>query len=288
MARKFLFALCLIGITSLARADVTVVSSVRPLQFIAAAIVGDGDRTISLIGASDSPHSFALTPQDRLAIDQADILLWVSPGFELYLADLFTALEGNKSVITVADLPGLTRQEFEDGSLDPHVWLDPDNAVAIAGTLSARLSEMYPQQADSYQQALQAFTESTDENWMQIEQIISDARRSNYMVYHEAYQYFEAALGISGGGALVHNPELEPGMREVIALREQVAELDPNCIILEPDASLALVDTLVQDPDIARVTIDLLGNNIDVGPAAYPELLMQVARGFQSCFKAGD
>ena len=104
MARKFLFALCLIGITSLARADVTVVSSVRPLQFIAAAIVGDGDRTISLIGASDSPHSFALTPQDRLAIDQADILLWVSPGFELYLADLFTALEGNKSVITVADL----------------------------------------------------------------------------------------------------------------------------------------------------------------------------------------
>ncbi len=288
MFRNPLIAFSLLCLSSFVQADVTVVSSVRPLQFIAAAIVGDRGTASALIGTSDSPHSFALTPQDRLAIAQSDVLLWIAPEFEIYLSDLFVDQAEEKSVITVRDLPAVTALTFEDGIFDPHVWLDPDNGILIATALTETLSAQIPQQAGEFRVALARFTEAVDDTREQIQRDLQRSEPASYMVYHEAYQYFETEFGLVAGGALVHNPELEPGMREVIALRQQVEEVSPKCIILEPDASLALVDTLVQDPDIARISIDLLGYDIEVSSNAYEELLIRVADGFQSCFNAGN
>lgn len=269
-----------------AYAQVSVISTIRPLEFIVTAIVGDSGSTLSLISASDSAHSFALTPQDRLALEQAEILLWIAPEFELYLTGLFTGLKNEKTVITVAQLPGLKLHYFEDGSLDPHLWLNPANGIVIARALTAELEQRFPQQQQLFRTRLANLEQSLEQLTQELKQDFASASGISYLVYHEAYQYFETAMGLQNAGALLHNPEIEPGIRGLMTLRQLVASSNPACIILEPDSSVALVDTVVQDLDIPRVTIDLLGYDIDNSEFAYAELIQSVATGFNECFYA--
>lgn len=284
-ARIFL-VLVFFYLSQIASAQVSVVSTIRPLEFIASAIVGNGSDTVSLIDYSDSPHSFSLTPQDRLAIEQADILLWIAPEFELYLEDLFSGLENEKQVITVSQLPEITLHDFEDGNLDPHLWLDPGNGILIATALVTELSKIYPQQEQELRERLSDFKLTMNNLERELAQTFSQRGKTSYLVYHQAYQYFEAVTGLQNSGELLHNPEVEPGMRELLELRALVSSSDPACIILEPDSSEALVNTLVQESSVKRVTIDLLGYNIPDSESAYRELLESVASGFKACFSA--
>lgn len=282
--QSMILMFCLSGAASpvYGQQQISVVTTIRPLEFISAAIVGESGSS-SIIGLNDSPHSFSLTPQTRLALEQADILLWIAPQFEIYLEELFADFKAEKTVITAAELPGLTRHEFADGQLDPHLWLDPNNGIRIATALAKELSSLYPDQQQRFASRLADFEAETSRRWTELQQEFTGYSDTSYLVYHEAYQYFESSVGISSRGALVHNPELEPGMREVLELRNLVNTSEPSCIILEPDSSAALVDTLVQDPAIPRVTIDLLGYDIASSATAYVDLINLVASGFKDC-----
>ena len=278
---------CGILLSAQSRAQVLVVSSVRPLQFIAAAIVVDADATYT-INSGGSVHHRSLTPRDRLRLQQADLVLWIDPEVETHLAALLAGQSRRQTVIRITALPELTLHRFEQDRIDPHLWLNPHNALQIARQLQVKLSDLMPENAAAYRQRLQQFEAVVQAAWPPMVASLQSLTSTDYAVYHDAYRYFEQAVGISHSLSLLQNPELPPGLRDVPAIQQQVAAQDLRCIILEPDSSWQLVDTLTDQQAIRRVTIDPLGHQIPAGDQAYLQLLQQVTSGFQSCLAPGS
>ena len=284
------YSTCFLGIligfffTAESMAQVSVVSTVRPLQFISQAILLDGDQSYAIENDSHAAHSITLSPQDRIQLSNADLVLRISDQFEIYLSEVLQTSTSDHSTITAVDIPGLTLHSQPNGELDPHLWLDPDNARLIAARLTAELVKIAPNKAAAYQSRLDAFETRLQAQWQNLE--LGNAAEVSYAVYHDAYQYIEAPMGLSPAVVLLDNPEVEPGMRDVIAKRQQLEAADPQCILLEPESEQGMVDTMLQTLAPKRITIDILGATIEEGDSAYLNLLNHVTEGFSNCMSA--
>ena len=85
ITNTFLSSFCLFALS--AAAEVNVTTSIRPLQLIAQAIIEDRGTVRAVTNAQDSAHGFTLTPSDRLNFETADLLLWISPEFEVQITN---------------------------------------------------------------------------------------------------------------------------------------------------------------------------------------------------------
>jgi zinc transport system substrate-binding protein len=155
-------ALLMFSLHSLAQPSV--VTSIKPLQMIAAAVMDGVAQPAVLIPSNQSPHHYVLRPSDVARASNADILLWVGEPMETYLATLFSDLDGGATVLEAASLEGLRLQapgggllQEDESRYDTHLWLNSANAVLIAERLAAELVRRDPANAAAYQANLTAF-----------------------------------------------------------------------------------------------------------------------------------
>ena len=266
-----------------AAAEVSVAVTIRPLQFIAGAIVGDQGSVVSIVDRQDSPHSYSISPSDRVNLEGADLSLRIGPGFEVFLSELMEPGVTGGSVLTVLTLPGLTLHRLGNGQTDPHLWLDPDNALVIGRALAVRLADLDPANQAHYRRNLEHFQQQIDALTRQLTQRFSAPAPAAFLVYHDAYQYFEKRFDLSHGLSLLADPEVQPSMREILSTRSAIASLAPRCLFMEIDSDPALVDTMLGGRRLNTVVVDLLGYGIDTGTDGYIELIEAVAEDFATC-----
>ena len=267
--------------SNLASAQVSIATTVRPLQLIAESIVGESGTVTSIVGRQDSPHQFVLTPSDRLAIASADLLIWIGPELEVYLADFLNDESRSGSIITVLENPALTIHKIND-EIDAHFWLNSDNGIALAKEIKDRLIEIDQAQAAQYQSRFESFVAEIETTNRDLTERFSTSH-NNYLVYHNAYQYFERQFGLQHSVALLADPETQPGIQHILRTRELVENSMPNCLLVEPESSMELVTTLTDGMDIRTVSVDHLGYDVLPSDNPYRQLLLQVAESFESC-----
>ena len=267
--------------SNLASAQVSIATTVRPLQLIAESIVGESGTVTSIVGRQDSPHQFVLTPSDRLAIASADLLIWIGAELEVYLADFLNDESRSGSIITVLENPALTIHKIND-KIDAHFWLNSDNGIALAKEIKDRLIEIDQAQAAQYQSRFESFVAEIETTNRDLTERFSTSH-NNYLVYHNAYQYFERQFGLQHSVALLADPETQPGIQHILRTRELVENSMPNCLLVEPESSMELVTTLTDGMDIRTVSVDHLGYDVLPSDNPYRQLLLQVAESFESC-----
>jgi zinc transport system substrate-binding protein len=267
--------------SNLASAQVSIATTVRPLQLIAESIVGESGTVTSIVGRQDSPHQFVLTPSDRLAIASADLLIWIGPELEVYLADFLNDESRSGSIITVLENPALTIHKIND-KIDAHFWLNSDNGIALAKEIKDRLIEIDQAQAAQYQSRFESFVAEIETTNRDLTERFSTSH-NNYLVYHNAYQYFERQFGLQHSVALLADPETQPGIQHILRTRELVENSMPNCLLVEPESSMELATTLTDGMDIRTVSVDHLGYDVLPSDNPYRQLLLQVAESFESC-----
>ena len=267
--------------SNLASAQVSIATTVRPLQLIAESIVGESGTVTSIVGRQDSPHQFVLTPSDRLAIASADLLIWIGPELEVYLADFLNDESRSGSIITVLENPALTIHKIND-EIDAHFWLNSDNGIALAKEIKDRLIEIDQAQAAQYQSRFESFVAEIETTNRDLTERFSTSH-NNYLVYHNAYQYFERQFGLQHSVALLADPETQPGIQHILRTRELVENSMPNCLLVEPESSMELATTLTDGLDIRTVSVDHLGYDVLPSDNPYRQLLLQVAESFESC-----
>lgn len=283
MPKSYLILLLTTLLCSLSRADVSIVTTIKPLQMIAEAVVQEYGSVSSILGSQQSPHHFTVSPSDRIALARADMVVWIGPQFETHISDFFDQAAFKAKTITAIETPGLQLHTVGDGQLDAHLWLDSSNALRIAAAIAARAAEMDPVNAASYRENLQKFGVEIESRNQQTVQRFRAPFDANYAVYHNAYQYFERQFGLQHDMVILQDPELQPGIREIIELRTQVDELQPSCLLLEPDSSLELVSTVLNGHELKLITVDLLGANINTSENAYSEFIANIAEDFYQC-----
>ncbi|MGL4318768.1 MAG: zinc ABC transporter substrate-binding protein [Pseudomonas sp.] len=297
-----LVLLCLFSLT--ARAEVQVLTSIKPLQLIAAAVQEGVGTPGVLLPPGASPHNFALRPSDVRRVQSADLLYWIGPDMETFLPRVLASRQA--PAVAVQGLPGLTLRHFgegehehehehasgdadhdehdhahQPGSLDAHLWLLPANARVIAAKMAADLTAADPANAARYQANLQAFGQRLDALDTQLKTRLAPLAGKPFFVFHEAFDYFEAAYGLQHVGVFSVASEVQPGARHVAAMRERLQAAGPSCVFSEPPLRPRLAETLSAGLPVKLAELDGLGAQAQ----SYEQLLDGLATGMAACLE---
>jgi ABC-type Zn2+ transport system substrate-binding protein/surface adhesin len=166
---------------------------------------------------------------------------------------------------------------------DPHVWLDPVNAKAMIHEIEEALIEADPANASAYEANAEAMMSKLDNLVAEIDAELQPVKGRGYVVFHDAYQYFENRFGVSAVGSITVSPEVLPGAERVAELREKVRNLDATCVFSEPQFEPKLVMTITENTNAGTGVLDPLGASIDDGPELYFTLIRNMAKSLKDC-----
>ena len=167
------------------------------------------------------------------------------------------------------------------GEHDIHFWLDPEIAKTIVSIASEELSEIDPANKSIYSSnAANAIND--------LDQLIDNTRSkinsdATYIVFHDAYQYFEQRFGIEVIGALTVNPEVLPGAKQLAEIREVIEHESVNCLFSEPQFNPSIAETIASDTGIKSAVLDPLGAELEPGKDLYFDLIGDMASSFENC-----
>ena len=167
------------------------------------------------------------------------------------------------------------------GEFDAHVWLDPMNAQAIVLEMAHELSKIDSTNKDIYELNAQKLTSSLDALMERANQIIPE--KPSFIVFHDAYQYFENRFGIRSEGALTLNPDVLPGAKQIAEIQELIEHENVKCIFSEPQYNPKIIEVLAEDMNVSTGIIDPLGASIDKGPSMYNSLILDISNSLEDC-----
>ena len=309
--------------TLAARADAPdEVVSIKPIHSLVAAIMqGVGEPGLIVEGAA-SPHTYALKPSNAAALQEADIVFWVGHGLEAFLEKPLESLGGNATVVELEDAPGLEKLSFREGGpfeahehegeeghdhaheghshgeeghahgeeagydhgeFDMHLWLDPDNARAIAAEVAKVLSEKDPANAQAYEKNLSGLTERLAALDKEIAETVAPVKDKPFIVFHDAYQYFEHHYGVKTAGSITVSPETLPGAERLTQIRDKVKTLGATCVFAEPQFEPKLVNVVIEGTPAKSGTLDPEAATLEPGPELYFTLMRTIATSLRDC-----
>ncbi|WP_236187317.1 zinc ABC transporter substrate-binding protein [Pseudomonas protegens] len=294
----FTFSLFAIGS---AQAEVRVLTSIKPLQLIAAAVQDGVAVPEVLLPPGASPHNYALRPSDVRKVQSVDLLYWIGPDMEGFLPRV---LKGRSlPSVAVQDLPGMRLRHFAEdshshaedadehdhdhrpGTLDAHLWLSPVNARVIATRMTADLSASDPANAARYQNNLKAFSERLDALDARLKARLAGIAGKPYFVFHEAFDYFEDAYGLKHAGVFSVAAEVQPGAQHVAAMRARLQQVGKTCLFSEPPLRPRLAETLVAGLPVKLAELDALGGYTPATAQGYEQVLEKLGNDLAGCLE---
>ena len=167
------------------------------------------------------------------------------------------------------------------GEFDAHIWLDPVNAKKMVLEIAHELSDLDPNNKVKYENNANATIKSLDELVDSNKKILS--KDISYVVFHDAYQYFEKRFGVIPAGALTLNPDVLPGAKQIADIQDVINDKGIKCIFSEPQYNPKIIETIGNDMKISTGVMDPLGAYIDAGPSMYSDLINGIANSIKDC-----
>ena len=164
-----------------------------------------------------------------------------------------------------------------------HFWLDPENAELMVSEIARVLSEVDPDNAAAYAANAEATIARFDALQAELTATLAPVADKPFLVFHDAYQYFENRFGLEIAGTITVSPDAMPGAARIDELRAKVSELGATCVFAEPNFEPAIVSTVVEGTEAKAGTLDPEGASLDEGPDLYPELLRGLGRSLVDC-----
>ena len=174
-------------------------------------------------------------------------------------------------------------EDHEHGGYDPHLWLDPANAIAIARAVADRLIALDPANEAAYETNLAALTDAIGRLDAAMAATLAPVHDAPYIVFHDAYQYLDQHYGLAGVGSITLDPEQAPGAARLAAIRARLAEADVVCAFAEPQVDPGLLETAIEGTNVRIATLDPEGIALEPGPALYAQLMDGLARTMAAC-----
>ena len=291
----------LISYSSL-NAEVKVVTTIKPIHSLVAGVM-DGLGSPSLIvDGSNSPHNFSLKPSHAKMIEDAEIIFWVGEDLETFMIKSLESIANNATKVSFMDLDSIIKLKFKeenilevegydddhdnhdkhaDGEFDAHIWLDPKNAIEIVNEIAKTLSLKDPNKKNVYYSNAEKLNHSLNEL---IEKInLSINKDARFIVFHDAYQYFEKRFDVSSAGALILNEEALPSAKKVSEIHKIIKKQNINCIISEPQFNPNIIKSIAQDSSILTRSFDPLGSSFDTNKNLYFEMILSLSNSLKDC-----
>ena len=308
----FIFVIPLLWFNlAMAASDLKVVVSIKPFHSLVSTVMQGVSEPALLLNGNNSPHTYSLRPSAAVKLQNADLVFWGGENLEGFLAKPIHSLAAGARVVSFEDTPGLILRPFRSvkewqeldpeskndqdhvkkrkinrlPGNDPHIWLDPLNAQKITQYLVQILSEFDPENVNTYHSnGKKTILRLSDLN-IQLETKMSSVSSKPYIVFHDAYQYFEKRYQLNPIASVTVSSGTSTSVGRLIDIRKKIKIKKVLCIFTEPQFSPKLVQTVISGTAVKKGILDPIGTSISPGPEMYFTLLNNISHSISTCFK---
>ena len=173
--------------------------------------------------------------------------------------------------------------EHDHGAYDPHTWLSPKNAMTWLNAIAGQLSAVDPDNAGAYFANAAAGRAEIEVLMGDVTAILDPLRNGRFIVFHDAYQYFEQDFNFPASGALSISDASDPSPARIAEIRDRIAEQGIDCVLAEPQFNPGLIATVLDGTDAQTGILDPIGSDLEPGSALYPDMIRNLAKALASC-----
>ncbi|MGX3021733.1 zinc ABC transporter substrate-binding protein ZnuA [Ursidibacter sp. B-7004-1] len=315
MFKRTALSIALLSVTATTNADV--LTTIKPLGFIASAITDGVTETKVLLPTSASPHDYSLKPSDIEKLKSANLVVWVGEEMESFLEKSIDNLAKEK-VLTLEDVEEIkhivehAKEDKEEHhnhehkhehshthkhehnhahghdhhhnhDKDWHIWLSPEASEKIAEQIAMRLSQQMPEQKAKIEKNLANFKVALNTKNTEITKQFANVKEKGYYTFHDAYGYFEKTYGLSSLGSFTINPTIAPGAKTLNTIKKNITKNKAVCLFAEPQFTPKVIESLSKGTSAKVGQLDPLGAKVELGKDAYPQFLQSLADQFSEC-----
>ena len=287
-----------------AKAELQVVTSIKPIHSLASLLM-DGIGTPKLIvDGSNSPHNFTLKPSHAKMLQNADLVFWVGENIETFLEKPLGTVAKKAKKIELMEINQIKKIKFREknifedhhddhghkkhddhghahGEHDPHIWLDPLNAKVILKVMAKNMKMMDKKNSAKYDANLKKANAKIDGLISEINKVVN--KNAKYVVFHDAYQYFEKRFGLKTLGALTVNTDALPGAEQLKDIRKVIKKKNAKCIFSEPQFNPKIIKAIAKDTNIKTGVLDPLGADLQNNKDLYFKLIKNLSYSLRKC-----
>ncbi|CAO3415719.1 zinc ABC transporter substrate-binding protein ZnuA [Azospirillum doebereinerae] len=290
-----------------------VVVSIKPIHSLVASVMQGVGEPALLVRGGASPHTYTLKPSDAKALSTADLVVWVGPEMESFLEKPLASNAAKATVVTLMTVPGMALLDAREGGaweahdhghehghgdhkkkdahdhdgdhdeVNTHLWLDPVNARRIVTATAEALAAKDAANAEAYRTNAERALHSIDALDAELKATLAPVAAKPFVVFHDAYQYYEARYNLSAVGSITVNPDRRPSAKRLSAIRAKIAGLEASCVFAEPQFEPALVRTVTEGTKARTGVLDPEGADLPEGVALYPALMRNLAASLRGC-----
>ena len=303
------------GVNVFATETTGVISTIQPINSLVSAIIGNTGKSITIIPSEQSPHDFKLKPSDVKVLQNGNIIFYVSNHLESSITKVFKNLPKNIKLINLMEESGVNHLAIRDNDAwerhdhhghddhdvhdkhgkkhddhddhekedDVHVWLSPDNAIKIVQKVNKVLSLYFPENSKIYNDNTTKFIDKIRNLKMELVKELSPIKNKPYIVFHDAYQYFEKTFELNAVGSVALEGDIASSPKQISIIKDKIVKSKASCVFQEPQFDSKLVKIVVEGTDAKIGTLDPLGVNISENKDFYLQLLTNMTKSLKEC-----
>ena len=298
---------CTVGFVQGAE-PLSVVVSIKPIHALVAGVMQGVAEPKLLVKGAGSPHNYSLRPSEARALANADLVIWIGPQLESFLEKPLDALGKNAKQLTLLEIVEGPLLKLREGGaweghqheheadhheheadqhehendlhtyeVNPHLWLSPLLAKQIVSSTARMLSELDPTHQQQYAENSARVQARLDKLHIELKNRLDSVKTVPYVVFHDAYHYFENEYGLNAVGSITVDAERTPGAKRIAEIRAKIKALQARCVFSEPQFESRLVQTVIEGTGARAAVLDPLGANLSPGEDSYFMLLNNLA-----------
>ncbi len=301
-------------------ADVpNVAADIAPVHSLVSRVMEGVGAPKLVIKSGASPHDYRLRPSEAKALQDADLVFWMGEELTPWMNGALETLASKASITTLLDQEGVTLHDFRESALfeahdhdedkdhkdhddhddhdddkdhkdhddhgghDPHAWLSPENAKLWLNIIASKLSVADPQNAASYFMNAAAGQAEMEEMIVEVNVMLKPVQGGKFVVFHDAYQYFENDFDFYASGAISLGDSSDPSPARIQKVQKRIRDEGIQCVLAEPQFNEGLVVTVMEGSEATASVIDPLGAELNTGPNLYTQLIKNMAKTLRDC-----
>jgi len=300
-------------------ADVpNVAADIAPIHSLVSRVMDGVGAPKLIVQSGASPHGYRLRPSEAKALQDADHVFWMGEELTPWLDSAIDTLATKASVTTLLDQEGIILHDFREGALfeahdhsahgdddhddhedhddhkdhddhddhgshDPHAWLSPENAKLWLNIIASKLSVSDPENAATYFMNAAAGQAEIEAMIAEVKATLKPVQGGKFVVFHDAYQYFENDFDFYASGAISLGDSSDPSPARIEKIQKRIRDEGIQCVLAEPQFKKGLVATVMEGSDATASVIDPLGAELETGPKLYTRLIKNMAKTLRNC-----
>ena len=298
-----LLTLFLLNFTLIANSnEKKIITTIKPIHSILLNIV-DSDVEL-LLNNNSSPHDFKLKPSDMKKITDSDVLIYIDESIESFIERPLNTLGEDTKTIKIlgnADLSLLPireggvweeedygdHHEHNHGAYDAHIWLGTKNVIKLTKFFVKELSKISPDKKNIYKSNAKEFIKKVSKTNKDLSAKLDSINNEPYIVFHDAYQYFEADYSLNSVGSISLNPDISPTPKRIQEIKTKIEKDNVVCLFREPQFPSRIVQTVIQETNAKEGELDPLGFDLTPGKNLYFELVTNLSKNLHECLSKG-